>query len=131
MEVVSAFGCVIQSMIRLAWRAMVFEPVKKLYLLGPSFAGLGFWKGSQMSDICADLTSVPSTHWAKHPEECEEMIDRNVTSIVVLFQTVCYFLLLYSLVWYLWYRLFLLPPFLKGLRDQFLSHSRPDTPYDK
>ena len=104
------------EVIRLGWKVLIFEPVKRLYLLGPSVAGFGFWKGAATTDICAELTSVSATHWIKNKQECDELIDRNVMAIVVAIQTVVYFMLLYSLGWYLWYRYFLLPPFLRGLR---------------
>jgi hypothetical protein len=74
------------------YEVVVVNPLKYFYLKGPSF--LFAWNGIPSTDICAQLTKVPAIHWSSsssNQNECNQLIDREFQSYLVLFQTAMYF----------------------------------------
>ena len=79
-----------------AYMVLLAHPVRRVYMNGPH--RLGCWAGQSDSQICASLTGVGSAHWDANPEECAAIVDRDVTSVVVVAETAIYFTLLYNAV---------------------------------
>ena len=79
------------------YAALVWQPLKRLYLLGPSVLGLGFWEGQSTEDICAQLSTAPSSFWVAHLDECQALIDRHLRSFVVMAEVGGYAVLGYRL----------------------------------
>jgi hypothetical protein len=69
---------------------VVLTPLARLYIWGPSWGTLGFWGGKPMHDICAQLTSLSSDFWLKHPEQCVEVVSKTFYSLIILVETVVY-----------------------------------------
>lgn len=60
--------------------------LRKLYMLGPAWAGWGFWEGRALDDICAELTHVDASHWRDEgggSEQCEALIERKVIAFSI------------------------------------------------
>ena len=63
--------------------SVLYILLEELVLKGPR--ALGFFHSKPVSDICASLTSVSSSHWLGHPSECQEYIFEYIYSYCVLF----------------------------------------------
>lgn len=72
------------------------KTIKNMYLLGPT--SLGGWGGMALPDICASLTTTPAHFWDVHLNECYDLIERNVTGVNVVCDTLLYFFLFYRIV---------------------------------
>lgn len=92
------FWNVTKSVAATIYAATVLAPIKRLYFEGPRIYGYGFWKGAATHDICAALTNHNSDFWLAHPVACKEIIEKDFHSIVVLFETIGYFALLYIFI---------------------------------
>jgi len=79
------------------FRVFIEDPLFELYINGPAFHGVGFWQGKPNEDICAELTSVSSSHWIKDSQECNDIIQRRFFSTVVVIYTAIYFTVLFKL----------------------------------
>lgn len=55
----------------------MWDPFQWLYRHGPRPI---FWQGTPDADVCASETNVPSDHWARHPDMCQDLIERKVTA---------------------------------------------------
>ena len=71
----------------LLYDTLVWRPLRRLYLQGPSFFGVGFWGGAAPPDVCAQLSTVPAAFWAEHPGECEDVVTQHLQSFVVAVET--------------------------------------------
>jgi hypothetical protein len=82
--------------VHVAYRWLLFDPVKFIYLHGPGLGGWGFWNGQDLPDICTQLSKgVPGRLWLEKPEECDLLINKQVVALcigiwMVLFGCVCY-----------------------------------------
>lgn len=77
-----------------AYRRLLFGPLIRLYLDGPTLHGWGFWGGRPAVEVCAALSDVSAQFWERHPEVCAALVDRNVETLVVAAETVLYYLVL-------------------------------------
>lgn len=68
------------------------QPLKKLFLRGPSF--VGGWSGRPHADICASISNTPSSVWILNPESCLELIETAFRERLVLFETLAHFSLI-------------------------------------
>ena len=78
---------------------LLLQPLRLLYLYGPSINGVGFWEGLPIADICSRLTHVDATFWLQQPDnltQCTELIDRKIYAMFTLIWVVGYVLLLYK-----------------------------------
>lgn len=75
---------------------LVWRPLRRLYLLGPTL--LGFWGGQAEEDICAQVSRVPSTFWTGHYDECRALVDKRLQPFVVSIEMALYVVLLYRLL---------------------------------
>lgn len=67
------------------------NPIRVLYLYGPSVFGVGGWGGARTEDMCHQLTSgVPSQFWVYNEYQCEKLIDQHVFSVVIAFYGILY-----------------------------------------
>jgi len=94
----NSFWTLTKSIALTIYAATVLTPLKRLYFDGPRFFGYGFWKGAPMHDICAALTNHNSEFWQKNPVACQEIVDKDFYSIVVLVETIGYFALFYVII---------------------------------
>jgi hypothetical protein len=76
---------------------LVLTPLARLYMFGPSVGGIGFWGGQDISEICAQKTNLSSEFWKENSFECFQLISKNFYGMVVLCESIFYFLLLWKL----------------------------------
>lgn len=77
---------------------IVTEPLRQLVLHGPRLQlnlgiaklDLGFWQGLPLKDVCSQMSSFGSDHWARNEAHCTERVMASVTSIEVLIAFVVY-----------------------------------------
>ena len=75
----------------------VVQPLETLYLHGPSF--LGCWEGKPVEDICVLLSPRSRAEfWNQHPEECTNMIEKNMYSWILMTKYVVGFLACWTIV---------------------------------
>ena len=86
------------------WNLLLKYPIAVLYLYGPAW--LGGWNGQNMTDICAQLTGVKSDFWLRHPDTCQELLERQFESYYLTMCVGAYFLLVFVIVVRLLRRLF-------------------------
>src|SRR5688572_14297003 len=67
------------------------QPFFEFYKQGPK--AFGCWGGDKFEDICSKVTGVDSTHWVIHFHKCNEIIERQFTSV---FFGIWFVLLAYS-----------------------------------
>lgn len=75
-------------MISHIYQTLFVEPLKKIYLYGPSWNQVGFWAGKSVSQICAQITNHPDQFWAQHIIECDNMIDNKFASFLYTTESV-------------------------------------------
>lgn len=80
------------------YKTFVVKPLARLYLWGPRMGNFGFWGGQTLHDICAQITSVSSDFWIKHPDECLVTISKSFYSLLILFESVLYVVFIYKVV---------------------------------
>ena len=80
------------------YNVLVRNHLRRLYLHGPAFMGVGFWQGRAPTDICAHLTKFTSDFWTAHPEECDLIIQQHLRTFFVSVETALYGALLYRCV---------------------------------
>lgn len=88
----------IPNCILLFYEKFILFPLGRLYLLGPTLYGWGFWGGTDISHICASKTHLNSEFWKQNPSQCIQMIGKNFYSIIVGVETIVYFLTLWTLL---------------------------------
>lgn len=91
----------IKDLYRWSTRLFIIEPLWNLYIDAPSIAGVGGWGGKDPADICAELTTVTSRHWAfAGGDECSRFIDKKFESHlsvgVSVLRLVCFCMLMYE-----------------------------------
>ena len=84
--------------LRHIYQTVILQPLARLYVWGPSWGQWGFWNGRPKHDICAQITQVPSDFWLQHPEECIAVIGNTFYSLIVLWETIGYLILLWWFV---------------------------------
>lgn len=62
---------------------IIWAPLIHLYLHGPIIRGYGFWQGKEMNEICQEITNVATRHWQLNPQECNDLVYRQVESFIV------------------------------------------------
>lgn len=108
-----------------SFRFIFYYPLQTLYLKGPSYGNFGFWNGKSSSDICSQITNVPSSLWESSQllqNECKDLIQKNFNSFYVTIISIFYFYVLFGLYNYYWYRYFYWKPFLRDI--QFLVQKK-------
>ena len=73
------------------WWYFAIYPFQSMYLLS-------YWKGAPMPEICARLTNVSAEFWQKHPEECEEVIIKDMQSYFIGMLFLIYVLVVYKML---------------------------------
>jgi hypothetical protein len=71
----------------------IVMPLFYVYVNGPSIYGVGFWRGKSFPDICSSVTSVQASFWTEsqvNASECEMIVLREFTSILVGFSAAVY-----------------------------------------
>ena len=74
--------------VSMLYEQLVLRPLRRLYLQGPSF--VGFWGGQALADVCAQMSTVPASFWAEHPDRCDVLVEQRLQSFVVTVETVAY-----------------------------------------
>jgi len=82
-------------MLQALYRTLFVNPLRKLYLEGPSVYQVGFWEGRVFTDICRELTSHSELFWETHPRECLDIIERKFGSFVGTLEVIMYFYCMY------------------------------------
>ena len=80
------------------YEAVVLAPLARLYLYGPAWGPWGFWSGLDLPAICTQKTHVSSAFWEYHPDEGLRVISKDFYSLVVLGETLLYFVLVWGLL---------------------------------
>ena len=62
---------------------LLLGSLRRLYLHGPAWWGVGFWGGQAREDICSQLSTVPAAFWAAHPEECHALVEQHLRSFTI------------------------------------------------
>ena len=77
--------------------------MKNLYINGPTFEiggiNVGFWGGMNKSDICASMSNVYSLHWESNVTLCEELINKKVYSLYIMFKTIFLFFIFAKVIY--------------------------------
>jgi hypothetical protein len=64
--------------------AVLYKPLRYLYLAGPSLGGYGMWQGVSAETLCATVAvGTDAVHWVHHPEMCQIIIDRKAESFAI------------------------------------------------
>lgn len=105
----------IKSFLLLPYTIFVY-PIKSLYFMGPSISGWGGWGGINAVDICSQLTQVPSSHWLKNMEGCNDLLERKFSSFLILLACSFYVWMLYKFLCNVCYRYFIINPFITELK---------------
>lgn len=82
------------SGIRNIYSTVVLRGLARLYIFGPSVAGVGFWQGRDPANICSRMTESSEHFWHLNMEECHRIIATHFHSYVVLLEVLVYFILL-------------------------------------
>lgn len=96
---------------------LLVYPLKLLYFQGPAILGWGGWGGLPIEDICAQFTQVSAELWKLQKEHCAALVDRKFSAILVAVGCTAYFVGLYKILSYIWFRYFFLRPFLRELKS--------------
>src|SRR5579872_314361 len=74
------------SILHLLFRVFLFNPIRFIYLNGPSLGGFGFWNGQDLPDICNQLSKGVGTvkFWTKNFDQCELEIEKQVIALCIL-----------------------------------------------
>jgi hypothetical protein len=110
-----------------SFRYVLYYPLQTLYLNGPNFGHFGFWNGKSNSDICSQLTNVPSFSWESSyvlQNECSVLIKKNFNSFYITIIFIVYFYIMLNVYNYYWYRYFYWKPFLKDLQFYVLKKKK-------
>jgi len=108
-------------LLKACFQFVVFNPLKIVYLQGPSVGGLGFWGGLPLLDICAQLTSVPSDFWVVNMGQCHEQIDKKVVAISIVILMITFLATIRWIVQSFFWYYFFTQPLLKRLEQQLLK----------
>jgi hypothetical protein len=109
------------------YRVLLFNPLKVIYLHGPSLSGFGFWNGQELPDICAQLSKGVGTmrFWQENLDQCESQIDKQVVALCILvwfiFFIVAFYLVIQMSMWQ-YYQYAVLRPALSEFWAQKLRH---------
>jgi hypothetical protein len=68
----------------------------RLYVYGPTVAGIGGWQGKTPENICSHLSPSPQDFWLRNMDECHRLITQQFYSWVVLLEVILYFMILYK-----------------------------------
>lgn len=75
------------------FNVLFLDPIYHLYIHLP-YVG---WEGKFESQICAAMTGIHERHWLfAGSEECVQMIDRNFSSKIIVFQSILQLYILLS-----------------------------------
>ena len=96
------------------WNSIFITPLRRLYLEGPAPL---FWQSQPTSDICAQLSGVPSNFWDTNPDACERQIDIKFHSFMILASTLGWGVCLYKVVSLLWFRYMVVGPIMRQFKE--------------
>ena len=74
---------------------IILTPLARLYLHGPSWGTIGFWNGVDINIICAQKTQLSVSFWENNSSECLTLITKQFYGMIVMFETICYFFMLW------------------------------------
>ena len=80
------------------YSTVVLRGLARLYLHGPTVAGVGGWHGHTPASICSQMTDSSEDFWKRSPEnmaECHRLIAQQFYSWIVLAETVVYFIVVF------------------------------------
>ena len=95
---------------------IIIYPLKLLYYDGPQFMGYGGWQGIAKEDICSQLTKVPALMWIEQSKNCTDLIQRHFNSYLVALFSAFYFVFVYKIISFLWFKYFVLKPLIYELK---------------
>jgi hypothetical protein len=84
---------------------LILHPLRKIYEFGPDLHGFGFWGGKSPAQICAAISGTAELFWLHNLDDCLEIIDTKFYSVQVTMESVVYFILLFSVIQFLYQRL--------------------------
>jgi hypothetical protein len=76
---------------------VVETPLLYLYLNGPDLGGVGGWRGAAPEEICAQLTSVHTSHWQNNIDACYSLVFQRFDSNLTLVYAILYILMSWKL----------------------------------
>ena len=71
---------------------VLYVPLFMFYLSAPNW--LGGWEGKEFTDICSYDTNIEAKFWSKHPEECQNHIQKLYNKWLSPFFIIIYFIFL-------------------------------------
>lgn len=77
------------------YNTLIVAPIRRLYILGPDYVG---WSGKAESQICSLLTNTPEAMWYTNNNICADLLEKKITSIMVVLETLFYFLMFYMII---------------------------------
>lgn len=90
------------------YHTFIVQPLRRLYLFGPSFMQFGFWGGIDQSEICKSVTTYSENFWILNSFQCDDIIEKKFVAFRVSVEIILYFFILYkvarqvnNLFWYI------------------------------
>lgn len=87
-----------------------------------------WWGGRDVYDMCAEMSSVPSSHWMKNEEDCLLQLEKKFDAFLVCITILLGLATTYKIFNHLCYRWFTLP--IETERDIRLMRARANIVYD-
>jgi len=81
------------------YQLIIIFPIRRLYMQGPEFSGIGGWGGKPNSQICAIMTDTAENIWIEQNEACEDLIERRFAAIRILYETCLYMFILCKILY--------------------------------
>jgi len=72
------------------YNTIILRSLAKLYIYGPSVAGVGGWQGNSPETICSHLTRSSAQFWSENLTECYRLISQQFYSWVVVVEFILY-----------------------------------------
>lgn len=78
------------------YRWLIHEPLTTLFYYGPNYnQQIGFWSGQPNTSICASLTNMDNSFWQDHTDDCNLLVQRQLTSYLKTCDVLFYFAVIY------------------------------------
>jgi hypothetical protein len=77
---------------------LIIEPLRRLYIYGPSVYNIGFWEGKEESEICQVITNHKQIFWEQNENECHTLITNRFQSFKTTVEVCIYFVLMFRLL---------------------------------
>jgi hypothetical protein len=66
------------------------NPLRLLYLCGPSYGSLGFWEGKSLTEICSIESGVTELMWMSNMSDCTQLVDKKFVAFRIAVESIIY-----------------------------------------